>query len=251
MRLKLVDDVPPGSGAYGLGSPRWWLTVWAVLASGCGAPSQTAASKDVAAAPAGAVPGESAPEAQATFVPEEGFTLLSLADFVPFKGDQGTWREEKGEIVCSGTPKSYAHTKETFGNFTWRGEYKYAPKADATAEQLEKSNTGFMIHIQEPHKVWPRSLEVQGRFDEICSIKSNGGVPDLVIVDDPAARTAARKPVGEWNAVEIVSKDGGLTSILNGQKICTSQAGELTSGLLGLQSELYEVHFRHLRIRKD
>lgn len=204
----------------------------------------------VEAAPSGAAAPASEPAAPA-LVPEAGFTLLTLADFVAFKGEEGTWREENGSIICSGNPKSYAHTKQPYANFVWRGEYRYVPRPDAAADALEKSNTGFMIHIQEPHKVWPRSLEVQGRWDEICSIKSNGGVPDLVIEDAPEDRQAARKPVGEWNAVEIISKDGALTSFLNGQKICTSQPGELTSGLLGLQSELYEVHFRHLRIRAE
>lgn len=182
------------------------------------------------------------------FEPEDGFTALTVEDFVPFEGRRDTWQEVEGVIVCSGEPKGYLHSRTPFGNFTLRGEYRFMPQ-DATAEP--PPNTGFMIHIQEPHKIWPRSLEVQGRFDQMCSIKSNGGVPALTIEDDPAARESARKPVGEWNAVEIVSKDGALTATLNGQLICTSQPGELTEGLIGLQSELFEVHFRRLRIRED
>ena len=124
-------------------------------------------------------------------------------------------------------------------------------RADADEEHRAASNTGFMIHINEPHKVWPQSLEVQGKWSEMCSIKSNGGIADLTIDDDPAARESARKPVGEWNDVEIISRDGTLESYLNGTRICRSEAGELTEGQIGLQSELYEVQFRNLRIREE
>lgn len=183
---------------------------------------------------------------------EDGFTVLTLPEFEAFAGAADTWREEAGVIVCSGMPKGYVYCVRPFRNFTLRCDYRFAePAADADPAKSALANTGFMIHIQEPHKVWPRSLEVQGRWDQMCSIKSNGGVPDLVIQDDPAAREAARKPVGQWNSVEIVSRDGALTALLNGQKICESEAGELTEGSIGLQSELFEVRFRNLRIREE
>lgn len=183
------------------------------------------------------------------FSPEDGFTQLTLADFAPFQGEENTWQEIEGVIVCSGDPKGYVYSNQPYRNFTWRADYRFAPVQDESKRSL--ANTGFMIHIQPPHRTWPRSLEVQGRWDEMCSIKSNGGVPDLQIQDDEAARQSARQPVGEWNSVEIVSRDGRLSSTLNGQPICTSEAGELTEGLIGLQSELFEVHFRRLRIRND
>ena len=79
----------------------------------------------------------------------------------------------------------------------------------------------------------------------------HGGASAAEVVDDAAARSAARKPVGQWNEIEIVSKDGTLASRLNGMLISTCQPSGLTSGLLGLQSEGYEVQFKHLRVRVD
>jgi len=222
---------------------------------GCGEPeAPPEQSEPVATTDAESPPNQTEPfvpslEIEADdFGPAEGFTALTVEDFVPFEGEGDTWQEVDGVIVCSGEPKGYLYSRTPYDNFSWRGEYRFMPK-DAEAEP--PPNTGFMIHIQEPHKIWPRSLEAQGRFDEMCSIKSNGGVPALTIEDDQAARGSARKPVGEWNTVEIVSRDGALTATLNGQLICTSQPGELTDGLIGLQSELFEVHFRRLRIRED
>jgi hypothetical protein len=180
---------------------------------------------------------------------EEGFRLLSLADFEPFQAEEGTWREEGETILCRGLPKGYLYSREPYKNFTLRCEFRYVPEEGA--EELEKSNTGFMVHIQEPHRVWPYSLEVQGRWDELCSIKANGGAPELTIHDKPEVREQVRRPVEEWNSVEILSKDGALTAWLNGELVCESEPGELTGGLLGLQSEGYEVHFRNLRVRRE
>lgn len=205
---------------------------------------------DVAQSPA-AVPAPAEPE-PSPFTPEEGFRVLTLADFEHFPTDANTWSEKNGVLICNGKPKGYAYTREEFTNFTLRCEFRFVPDgAPPDAEAAQKFNTGFMIDIQEPHKVWPASLEVQGRFDEMASIKSNGGVPALTINDDATAREAARLPVGLWNAVEIVSHDGAISSTLNGLVICTSQPGELKSGKLGLQSEGFTVWFRNLRVRLD
>lgn len=218
-----------------------WPCAFLLLAAGCSkAPESEEPSVPVA-------PALDAPP----LIIEDGFRVLRLSDFEPFSADDETWREEGDVITCSGQPKGYLHSRDTFRNFTLRCSYRFEPAADADEERLSASNTGFMIHINEPHKIWPRSLEVQGKWSEMCSIKSNGGVPDLTIEDDPAAREAARKPVGEWNDVEIISRDGTLESYLNGTRICRSEAGELTEGLIGLQSELFEVQFRNLRIRED
>lgn len=223
-------------------SPLLWLIPLALLAAaGCGGePEQIEPEIPVAAAP---------PDPLVTV--EEGFRLLGLSDFEHFSASAETWIEQDGVIICSGDPKGYLHSRERFGDFTFRGSYRFEPEADADDERLAASNTGFMIHINEPHTIWPRSLEVQGKWSEMCSIKSNGGVPDLTIEDDAVARESARKPVGEWNEIEIVSRAGTLESFLNGTLICRSEAGELTEGFIGLQSELFEVHFRNLRIRED
>ena len=190
------------------------------------------------------------------FTLEEGFRALTFADFEPFfakplQSPQTTWLSMHDAIVCFGKPKGYLHSKEQFTDFTLRLELRFAPPADESAAKNFNPNSGVMLHIVEPHKQWPKSLEVQGRFAELATIKENGGAAKVQIVDDNAARESARKPVGEWNAIEIVSKAGAITSFLNGTKICESQPSDVTSGMIGLQSEDFEVHFRRLRIRPE
>jgi hypothetical protein len=217
-------------------------------------PACSRENKNVTVAPAGVTEKEAvelSEEASESAVPtdSEGFRPLRLRDFDQFAAKPDSWREEQDMIVTTGQPKGYIYSKRSYQNFTWRAEFRFPPQQDAS--KADQSNTGFMLCIQEPHKVWPRSLEVQGKWVEMAQIKSNGGVPALMIKDDQAAREAARKPVGEWNVIEITVKDGAVSSVLNGKPICAAEAGELKDGRIGLQAELFPVEFRNVKIRED
>lgn len=190
------------------------------------------------------------------FSVEEGFRALTLSDFEPFfakppQSQETTWLVVHDAIVCFGKPKGYLYSKEKFADFTLRLEMRFAPPAEDAAAKNFNPNTGVMLFITEPHKQWPKSLEVQGRFAELGTIKANGGAGPFQFFDEDEARKSARKPAGEWNALEIVAKAGAVTAILNGTKVCESQPSDVTSGLIGLQSEDFEVHFRRLRIRPE
>ena len=205
---------------------------------------------------AAVVPWSEQTLADGEFTLEEGFRALTLADFEPFfakppQSVQTTWLAVNDAIVCFGKPRGYLFSKEKFTDFTLRLELRFAPSATENSEKAFNPNTGVMLHINEPHKQWPKSLEVQGRFADLATIKENGGAAKVAIVDDAAARESARKPVGEWNSLEVISKGGTVTSLLNGTKICESQPSDVTSGMIGLQSEDFEVHFRRLRIRPE
>lgn len=240
-----------------------WSTL-ALLLLGCSAEPAAppaAASSKPAEAPAVSAPATPTPWSVETlsdggFTVEEGFRPLALSDFEVFfakppQEPQTTWVSVGNAIVCFGKPKGYLYSKEKFTDFTLRLELRFAPPADEAASKNFNPNTGVMLFIHEPHKQWPKSLEVQGRFADLATIKENGGATKMEIADDDAARQTARKPVSEWNALEVVAKEGAITSFLNGTKICESQPSDVTSGLIGLQSEDFEVHFRRLRIRAE
>lgn len=244
-------------------------------------PAESAkAPQDSPPASAALVPWSSDTLKDGEFTVEEGFRTLTLSDFEPFfakppQSRQTTWIEMHDAIVCFGKPRGYLYSKEKFADFTLRLEYRFAPVAadsspvpakanpqsskadsatraiDAQAAMDARLNTGVMLFITEPHKQWPKSLEVQGRFSDMATIKENGGAAKIDVVDDDAARKSARKPVGEWNAIEVVSKGGVITSLLNGTKVCEGQTTDLILGMIGLQSEDFEVHFRRLRIRPE
>ncbi len=191
------------------------------------------------------------------FTPEEGFQAMTLSDFESFfakppKGDAvPTWSAVGNAIVCTGKPKGYLYSKEKFKDFTLRLEFRFAPPPEGTDMTKFDPNSGVMLSITEPHKQWPKSLEVQGKFSEMGKINPNGGVAAVELIDDAGARETARKPVGDWNGLEIVSKGGALTALLNGKKVCESQPGDVSEGAIGLQSEDFEVHFRRIRVRAE
>lgn len=242
----------------------WMWTALALLALGCSVdppapgPSPAAAVAPTAAdaRPAAQSAWSADTLAEGDFTLEAGFRKLSLEDFEPFfakppQAGQTTWFSIHDAIVCTGKPRGYLYSNEKFADFTLRLELRFAPPADAAAAKTFNPNTGVMIYINEPHKQWPKSLEVQGRFADLATIKENGGAAKFEIVDDGAARESARKPVGEWNSLEILSKAGSLTALWNGKKVCESQPSDVAEGFIGLQSEDFEVHFRRLRIRAE
>jgi hypothetical protein len=186
---------------------------------------------------------------------DAGFVPLGFSDFTPFvsKPDEGqpTWSvSEDGLIRTTGTPRGYLYTNKTYKNFTFQGEFRFVPRTDGT--EPEKYNTGFLIYVPDEHKIWPRSLEVQGRYDLMGEVKSNArDVKINTILNEQAVREAVRNRIGEWNAVEIISREGAVTSFLNGSKISECEPGELQSGHIGLQAEDFAVEFRNLRILEE
>ena len=62
----------------------------------------------------------------------------------------------------------------------------------------------------------------------------------------------AIQPVGQWNSVEIVSKDGQVGSSLNGTLISIVSEHEFREpGYIGFQSEGAKIYWRNIRIREE
>lgn len=178
---------------------------------------------------------------------EEGFVKLFNGKnfdglkFVPASIDATkTWSIEDGVIVCTGKPNAYFATEKSYKNYVLRLDVKYPKTA---------GNSGFLIHITGDHKVWPKCVEVQGQYGALCSIFPIGGVKGQR-GDDSAARKKAIKPHNEWNSVEIVTKDGKITSYINGEKIVETGPFDVMEGSIGFQSEGTEIHFRNIRIKE-
>lgn len=183
---------------------------------------------------------------------------LQFSDFTAFvagpETDEPTWSvTESGIIQTTGKPRGYLYTNNVFNNYTLEGEFRFVPpKETPDAETTAKYNTGFLIHVPDEHKIWPRSLEVQGRYDQLGQVKKNArDIEFESLLDDEEARKAARKPLGEWNTIKIVTKEGVVTAYLNGKKISEGRSIDLMSGRIGLQAEDFPVEFRNLRIHEE
>lgn len=154
-------------------------------------------------------------------------------------------------------------TDATYGNFHLKLEWKVAPKA----------NSGVIIFINESSKYDQTYLtgpEMQ--------VLDNDGHPDGKITKHRAgdlydlikSKSEPVKPVGEWNAAQIISKNGKLTFILNGVKVVKTTMwddnwkaliagskfdkwkgfGTFKTGKIGLQDHGDSVWYRNIMIKE-
>ncbi|MCS7017363.1 MAG: DUF1080 domain-containing protein [Gemmatales bacterium] len=158
-------------------------------------------------------------------------------------------RVEDGVIIVPGKPNGYFYTEKSYRNYVLRFDWRYKRPANLEAGQDEKfpGNSGLLVHIQPPHRVWPRCVEVQGMNRDHGNIFAIGGAKGKFKKYADAQRKAI-KPVGEWNTTEVTSKDGYLSSKVNGELVSEGE-GELKEGPIGWQSEGAEIHFRNIEIK--
>lgn len=166
-----------------------------------------------------------------------GFVLRD-ADADPAK----TFSVEDGVIKVTGQPFGYFHTKKSYKNYVLKLDFRFPEKA---------GNSGYLIHITDDHKVWPKCIEVQGQYSQAGLIFAIGGAqgPDNRKEPEKVKAVAdAAKPHQEWNSIVITSQDGKLTSTLNGKPVGEGKYG-LTEGQIGFQSEGAPIEFRNLMIK--
>lgn len=187
---------------------------------------------------------------------DEGFVnLFNGTDFTGFKFELGkstsppdkTWSVKEGVIICTGKPAGYFYTDKSYKNYVLRYDWLYKRPANLEDEEKFGGNSGCLVHIQPPQKVWPKCVEVQGQ---------NRGHGSFIFIGvkgsskfDKAALLKARHKVGEWNTTEITCKaDGSIEVKVNGTPV-SSGTSELTEGPIGWQSEGAEIHFRNIKLK--
>lgn len=185
---------------------------------------------------------------------EEGFVkLFNGKDMTGFLFEPAALKDvirvEDGVIIVPGKPNGYFYTEKSYRNYVLRFDWRYKRPADLPPGQDEKfaGNSGCLVHIQPPHRVWPRCVEVQGMNRDHGNIFAIGGAKGKFKKYADAQKKAI-KPVGEWNTTEITSKDGHLSSKVNGILVSEGE-GELKEGPIGWQSEGAEIHFRNIEIK--
>jgi len=158
-----------------------------------------------------------------------------------------TFMVQDGIIVVSGKPDGYFFTDKSYKNYILRFDWRYKRPKGLEDDEKFGGNSGLLVHIQEPHKVWPKCVEVQGMNKEHGRIFGLGKFEAKFNFDAKALKKA-RKPVGEWNTTEVLVKDGAITSKVNGAQISTGKS-DLTEGPFGFQSEGAEIHFKNIKIK--
>jgi hypothetical protein len=159
-----------------------------------------------------------------------------------------TWSVTNGVIHCTGKPSGYIRTKLSYSNYVvtvvWRF-IKVAPTAD---------NTGVLVQIQPPDKVWPKCIQNQGKSGRQGDLFVMSGAEckeHLVLGRDANTPVALRgepneNPVGEWNTNVTVCAGDNVKAIINGKLLNEITECTVSSGFIGIQSEGGDIEIRRM-----
>lgn len=188
------------------------------------------------------------PKAKTMLWNGKDFTGWRLYTREPDHDVMKTWSVTNGLLRCEGTPRGFMRTEKDYANYLLHVEWRWPQ---------EGGNNGVLVHMSEPDVVWPKSLECQlhsgnaGDFWVIGGLEfkehARGG--DRV----KGRRTlklkeSSEKPVGQWNAYDIICRDDWVVVLVNG--VLQNVATECTpnSGKICLQSEGTPIEYRNVYI---
>lgn len=161
------------------------------------------------------------------------------------------WSVQDGVLVCKGVPAGVIRTEQDYSNYELTLEWRWAPGTKG-------GNSGLLLHSSDPRQmgIWPKSLEVQlmsGNAGDFWQIHETIDVPADRKPGEgrriPNLTDGSEKPVGEWNTMKVVSKDGSLTVWVNGEKVNEGTNCSAKKGAICLQSEGAEIHFRKVELK--
>ncbi|MBN8851261.1 MAG: glycosyl hydrolase [Sphingobacteriales bacterium 50-39] len=176
------------------------------------------------------------------------------------------WEVKDGALHLDKSKKGQGDlaTDGVYGNFDLRLEWKISPKG----------NSGILFYVQEDTAKYKESyytgpemqvLDNDGHPDGKIHKHRAGDLYDLI-----ACSKESVKPVGEWNQVEIYSKDGTLKLFLNGVNVVSTTRwneewkkmvadskfkqwpafGTFWKGRICLQDHGNEVWYRNIKIKQ-
>lgn len=176
-----------------------------------------------------------------------GWTAV-VPDLAKDKKDQtAPWTAKDGVLICSGTPAGYLRTMDAFEHYALAFDWRWSPETKKTG------NSGVLLAIAGPDKVWPDCLEAQlqhGRAGDFWNLGA------MSLTADPArtngrnvrAISDAERAAGEWNHYEIIVDRDEVNLFINGEWVNNATKVGVRPGPIGLQSEGAEIHFRALRL---
>ncbi|MFP4058261.1 MAG: DUF1080 domain-containing protein [Candidatus Brocadiia bacterium] len=150
--------------------------------------------------------------------------------------EQETFSVEDGKLVCSGRPPGYIRTEKAYKNYKLTVEWRF----------LKPGNSGVLVHMSGPDRVWPRSLECQGQYRAQGDFWVIGGFEfkeHKAGGDRVRGRNVRKlhehneKKPGEWNTYEIICDGDTVLPHVNGKLMNEAHECSDTSGRICIQSE--------------
>jgi len=143
---------------------------------------------------------------------------------------------------CAG----YIRSNKQYANYTLKLEWRWL---------AAKGNSGVLLHIQKVDSVWPRCFQVQQKMDSAGDIICMNGLwanecTDKVKFTVAKMNQSSEKPIGEWNSMEVLSKNGTLTVYINGELQNKVTGLTKSKGFIGFQAEGQAIEYRNLVLEK-
>lgn len=151
---------------------------------------------------------------------------------------EGEADKQERVLVCSGQPKGFLYTNESFADFELTLQWKFPTDANG--------NSGVLVYTQDEARIWPTSMQIQFHQPKAGSVFPSGEAKS----DNKTEKTDLARPINQWNDCRIISRSGRLTVEINGTNAGETTGSVPSAGSIALQSEGAEVHFRRVRIRR-
>lgn len=189
----------------------------------------------------------SAPNALTAAEQKDGFELLfdgkSLDKFIVPADQVKVWRAVNGVIRNEqAAPGATILTKEDFGNFVIRAEFRAHPAV----------NSALMLRQGRPQ---PAGYELQIR-DKVLTDRTGGEYLTGGIVNVAHAPEGTKIVPNQWNTFEATLTGDHIVVLYNGAKVVDVHDARRATGAIGLQSAHPEdpagafIEFRNLRIKR-
>ena len=169
----------------------------------------------------------------------------------PSADPSATWSAGGGILRATGKPSGYVRTQIAYADYRLHVEWRWPMAA---------GNSGVVMHIVNRDEVWPKGFEVNmlgGRAGDFASFWDARGREENVgrIANrystgrlERRGPASLEKPVGEWNAFDIVAAGDTITVTLNGTEVNRMTGVTPAAGMIGLQSEGTPVEFRNFTL---
>jgi hypothetical protein len=154
----------------------------------------------------------------------------------------------EGEVRLTGMPLGYFATKQEYHDYVLSFEWKYDRPEGLKTDTEFGGNSGLLVHLARPHKVWPTCIQVQLAQADPGAILAMGEARIRGTVDSEAQQKATR-PVGQWNRTEVTCRAGTISCVLNGVEVAQGEGASPDRGSIGWQSEGKPIRFRDIRIK--
>jgi len=223
---------------------------------------------------------------QEAVITGEGWTRLTLADFVNVNGKADTWTEQDGVLVCTGKPLGGARTLKQYTNFElvleWKhhvhagnsGVFLWCPETaftDLPPGQLPRSGIEVQVLDLGYEENWLKSKGTHSDWftshgdvfpvgsssmtaftPEITYKAADGGTFKVGNPDSQRSFPTRRKtrPAGQWNHYYIRAINGQVRLWVNGEECNGGTRCAPAHGYLALEAEGALVEYRNLRIRE-